>query len=97
SKRDWSSDVCSSDLLRSDLGIAAEVTGVAAVEQPVLRTGDHPGGPQGVVAGEGPARKVLGRCCGQPDPGDVDLALPVTFDDPFRSEERRGGKEWGRG
>src|SRR5699024_820602 len=30
-------------VLRSDLGIAAEVTGVAAVEQPVLRTGDHPG------------------------------------------------------
>src|SRR5690606_39777334 len=86
--RDWSSDVCSSDLTRSGRGLVEQgwdestIANLAQVEQILANyypNGDGPGGYRLVGNDD---RKAAG----------VQAAI-WHFTDGFRSEERRVGKE----
>src|SRR5699024_11680285 len=66
SKRDWSSDVCSSDL--------RDTASAAAPYERGTRVGDDPGGgggrqPAPTVLGQGGGSSVRGLRCGGPQPG----------------------------
>ncbi len=87
----------------ADLLEAVEVAGVTAVVDPVLVTGDHPGGPEGVlgVAQAAPA-EVAGRGRGQGEAADLGLLVPVQLAQPVgghapvlqvRADAQRDGEQ----
>ncbi len=64
----------------ADVAEALEVAGVAAVVDPVLLAGDHPGGPEGVLGvAQRPAAEVAGRGGGQGEAADPRRVVPVQF------------------
>src|SRR5207249_8082809 len=85
SKRDWSSDVCSSDL---DLGDVHRL-GAAAVEDHGRRAGLA-----GLVPECGPRQRPIAALeVFVPDRGRLeDVTIGVDDREPMRSEERRVGK-----
>src|SRR5690606_40480422 len=81
--RDWSSDVCSSDLLREVREVADRIT--------VIRLGQVVGEASPTASNEELASLMVGRA--------VELTVqknaPTLGDESLvRSEERRVGKEW---
>src|SRR5699024_11440345 len=87
SKRDWSSDVCSSDLGR---GLALELVDL-------LLRGVHRQATAGDVSNDDVVRILLGESL----PADLVAGLLEILEDigragelRDRSEERRGGEEW---
>src|SRR5207249_5280945 len=88
SKRDWSSDVCSSDLINVWFECddwSGHVRGIADFEQYRLCAGE------GVGIGGGGLDRELARGCGHirgPPAGVENQWLPINL----RSEERRVGK-----
>src|SRR5207247_3646281 len=84
STRDWSSDVCSSDLI----DVAVFTFDPDRRLRLVNRTGEN-------LLGQ-PMDKLLGRSAGELGLAacyDVDQDEPLTLSFPGRSEERRVGKE----
>src|SRR5581483_3461190 len=68
-------------VLRTDVGEAAGVAGVAAEVGTVVRTGKHPGRPESRVTGEESAGKVPGRSAHQIQVVDGSALPPIQFDD----------------
>src|SRR5690606_40275086 len=91
--RDWSSDVCSSDLtsmrMVTCVEIAAQVTILIEVADQVL--GQHAGAFIDAAQAQLRTQRILERR----STGQRDLALLVVR--AARSEERRGGKGWSGG
>src|SRR5207247_5540589 len=93
STRDWSSDVCSSDLVR-----VARQDAVVACVPPAVQVGvglervRERGAVVAGIPGAVPVGIILARVGDQAAVVDVLTAAVV-----IRSEERRGGKEWRTG
>src|SRR5699024_11706645 len=81
SKRDWSSDVCSSDLVVS--GAGSDITGPADLA-----------GKKVAVNSLGAAGDLTIMAAVEQDGGDPSTIEFVEVAFPDRSEERRVGKEW---
>src|SRR5581483_6050783 len=68
-------------VLRTDVGKAAGVAGVAAEVGTVVRTGEDPGRPESRVTGEESPGKVPGRSAHQIQIVDGTALPPIQFDD----------------
>src|SRR3546814_1531998 len=85
--RDWSSDVCSSDLLSGD-GDEGELGGFALLDLAPVE-----GARRGVAAGGGERGEIEPVARALAAAGDAAIALPLAAVVGDRSEERRVGKE----
>src|SRR3546814_19946496 len=96
---DWSSDVCSSDLVPGELQLLQPGAGVSGPDPEVLLALQGRGGRAGR---RGPQGRRVARVHGVVGPGPVQprhrqgRGADRGAQGGVRTEERRGGQEWGR-
>src|SRR3546814_18344636 len=92
---DWSSDVCSSDLLAPDRhGSGTNAIALMAAAPFEFAFGENSLALHRTTSGRRAAIvRRLGLSLDVDTPDDLDAAIAAGFSMPNRSEERRGGKE----